>query len=495
MTVRVRLAPSPTGYMHIGTLRNAIYNYVFAKQNNGVFYVRIEDTDMDRMVTGAYESLLEGLKWSGMNYTEGPDIGGPYAPYIQTERSKRHIEVAMELIERGHAYYCFCTKTELEEMRKMQEARGLPPQYDRRYRDFPIDQAKEWVAEGKEYVVRLKMPLTGDLICDDIVRGKVKFPAKDLDDCILLKSSGVSTYHLAAMVDDHDQGTTHIIRSEEWLPSIAKHQYLFQAMDWEAPKFAHLPLILNEDRTKMSKRKGDVSLDSYIQKGYLKEALINFLSLLGWTHPEQKEVFDIDELIRVFDLGKIHKAGAIFKLEKLNWINGQHIRMQNPENLMTLIIEHGTSFGYIADFTNHIEINGNKVDKDTFLKIIQHSQSKLTLLPEISEQMTWYFDTELHFSKDLFVHEKMQVTHQGARDALIRISSELESMNDWHLELLKEKLFALGATLGLSNGQLLWPLRVALSGLPVSPGAFELADILGKEETLRRIGHALKKLE
>ncbi|MFN7160494.1 MAG: glutamate--tRNA ligase [Candidatus Gracilibacteria bacterium] len=491
--VRTRLAPSPTGFLHIGTARTAIYNYLIAKQSGGQFILRIEDTDQGRYVEGATEAIFEGLKWLGLIYDEGPDVGGPFAPYIQTERLKRHKEAADELIQNGHAYRCFCTPERLTELREIQKLKKLPPAYDRKCRSLSQEEIDAHLSNGDTFTIRLKMPLEGEIICEDAIRGKISFPAKDIDDPILLKTDGYPTYHLAAIIDDHDMEITHVIRTEEWLPSYPKHAYLYTCFGWEQPVYLHGPLVLNDDRSKMSKRKGDVALSSYIKKGYLKEALINFLVLLGWSGPNDKEFWTIEELIESFDFTKVHKSGAIFKPEKLDFFNAHYIRQKSVEELTEILIEYLATNDLLEekdDVTLLLKGSLNiEVSRAVFELMVRHGQGRLVTLSDFFPALGMYFKKEMQYAPELLTNEKMKTDINTAKQSIDLLVTTLEAFpnEDWELDKLKNHLLATIAENGMKNGQVLWPMRSALTGETQSPGAFEVAEILGKEETLKRL--------
>ena len=335
---KVRFAPSPTGYLHVGGLRTALYNYLFAKKNNGTFVLRIEDTDRNRYVEGAVENLIKALNWAGLNYDEGPEIGGNYGPYLQSERLDIYKKHADELIEKGKAYYCFCTPERLKELKEEQEKQKLPQaKYDKHCIHLSKDEVDKNLAAGIPKVVRLNVEENQTIQFDDIVRDHVEFESNNVDDQVLIKSDSFPTYHLANVVDDHLMRITHVIRGEEWLSSTPKHVLLYDAFGWERPVFAHLPLLLNPDRSKLSKRQGDVAVEDYRDKGFLKEALINFVALLGWNAGDDKEYYYMDELINSFSLERVNKAGAVFDLQKLNWLNAEHLRKKSNEELINLL--------------------------------------------------------------------------------------------------------------------------------------------------------------
>ncbi len=332
--IRVRFAPSPTGYLHVGGLRTALYNFLFARKSGGKFILRIEDTDRARFVEGAVENLISTLRWAGLEYDEGPGIGGEFGPYVQSERTeiyKKHIDL---LIENGTAYRCFCTPERLDQMRKAHDLNRGIPKYDRTCLRLSEKEIQDNVAEGKKFVVRMKVPDSTMVRFSDIIRGEVEFSSEQIDDQVLIKSDGYPTYHLANVVDDHLMQISHVIRGEEWLSSTPKHVLLYQFFGWDMPQFAHLPLLLNPDRSKLSKRQGDVAVEDYRAKGYLNEALVNFIALLGWNPGDDREIFAIDELEKEFSLEKVNKAGAIFNFEKLNWLNFQHLRRKSDDEVV-----------------------------------------------------------------------------------------------------------------------------------------------------------------
>jgi len=334
-TVRVRFAPSPTGYLHIGGLRTALYNYLFAKKHNGSFILRIEDTDRNRYVEGAVENLINALKWCGINYDEGPEIGGQFGPYLQSQRLEEYKKYAKKLIANGNAYYCFCTPDRLEKLREEQQKLKLPQaKYDKHCLSLSQKEIDQNLSNNLQHVIRLDVKSNVKINFDDMIREHVEFDGSSVDDQVLIKSDGYPTYHLANVVDDHLMGITHVIRGEEWLSSTPKHVLLYDALNWQRPVFAHLPLLLNPDRSKLSKRQGDVAVEDYKAKGYLKEALINFVALLGWNAGDDKEFYLIDELVENFSLERVNKSGAVFDIEKLNWLNAEHLRMKSNEELL-----------------------------------------------------------------------------------------------------------------------------------------------------------------
>jgi len=473
--IRTRFAPSPTGYLHIGGLRTALYSYLFAKQSDGQFILRLEDTDQKRFVADAAQAIYDGLKWAGINYDEGPDIGGAYAPYIQSQRLDLYKKYAQELIDKDLAYYCFCDEKTLEEMRAEQSARKLAPKYDRRCQKLTAEEIKEKIKNGVPYVIRMKLPENRIIEFNDLVRGKISYNTNDLDDQVLLKADGFPTYHLALVVDDHLMEITHVTRTEEWLPSTPKHILLYEYFGWSAPQWAHLPLLLNADKTKMSKRKGDVAVGDYIKKGYLPEALINYLAFLGWNPASEKEIYSMEELLKDFKLEKVHKAGAVFNLEKLDWYNGYYLR-QLPEKEL------------LEKFRPYLPKN-NAFSDEQVKKMLNLEKERSSNLTAIAESLAFYFklpdyDKNILRWKEM-AEEELKKSLEASQKIIEKIPNE-----SFNKETLSEEL--LKGTANFKNrGELLWPLRVALSGQKNSPPPFDIAEILGKEESLARIKIAL----
>ncbi|MFA6528678.1 MAG: glutamate--tRNA ligase [Candidatus Gracilibacteria bacterium] len=489
-----RFAPSPTGFLHIGSLRTALYSYLFAKQNKGKFILRIEDTDQKRYVEGATESLIHTLSWFGLDYDEGPELidgkiieKGENGPYFQSARTAIYKKYAEELLEKGHAYRCFCTAERLEQMRTDQTAKKLAPMYDRACLYLSPEEIEKKMKNGEKYVIRQKMSYEQKITFEDTIRGHMEFDSKNIDDQVLIKSDGFPTYHLANVVDDHLMGVTHVIRGEEWLPSTPKHIALYQALGWQHPIFAHLPLLLNPDKTKLSKRQGDVAAEDYIKKGYLKEAIINFIALLGWNPGTTEEFFTLRDLIEKFSIERVQKAGAVFNLEKLNWLNAHYIRQKSPEELAKLITPT------LPDWFEKSPYKNNKY----LLKTIKIIQTRLETLAQASELLKFFFVPEVEFNHDLLLNEKMKVDAPTAKLVLEESLRALKALpeNDFETEeKIKTSLMEVIQKLNLKNGQVLWPLRVALTGEQYSPGAFEVISGLGKEISLKRIQTYIDKL-
>ncbi|MFA5174867.1 MAG: glutamate--tRNA ligase [Patescibacteria group bacterium] len=499
MTI-TRFAPSPTGYLHIGGLRTALYSYLIAKQNNGKFLLRIEDTDRERFVADGVLNILKSLYWAGIIPDEGVKLDcesivgecaatqeGDRGPYIQSERLEIYQKYADELIEKGFAYYCFCAQERLEELRKKQQENKQATGYDGHCREIDIKEAKNKIANGEKYVVRMKMPKNGVTIFQDLIRGEVSFKNELVDDQIILKSDGFPTYHLAVVVDDHLMGITHIIRGEEWLSSVPKHIQLYKYFGWEPPKFAHLPLLLNSDKSKLSKRQGDVSVSDYIKKGYLPEALINFVAFLGWNPGGEKELFSLDEFAKEFSLEKVGKAGAVFNPQKLDWYNQQYIRRLAPREFVARALP------FLADgklFTEpKIE---NEEHEKRLEKILGLERERITTLSELPEMIRFAFELP-DYESELLVWKKSSA--EEAKSALSEVKEYLNkfSVQEWTKNNLEQKTGEWIKEKGYGNGVVLWPLRVSLSGQKDSPGPFEIMDALGKEESIIRLETAIAK--
>lgn len=477
--VRTRFAPSPTGFLHVGGLRTALYSYLFAKQNGGQFILRLEDTDMKRYVEGAAEAIYSGLKWAGIDYNEGPDKEGEFGPYIQSQRLEIYKKHALELVQKDFAYYCFCNEETLKQMREEQAARKLAPKYDRRCQKLSKEEIEEKLKSGAPHVIRMKIPEGRKIEFEDIVRGKISYNSDELDDQVLLKSDGYPTYHLAVVVDDRLMQISHVTRTEEWLPSTPKHILLYEYFGWEKPQFAHLPMLLNKDKTKMSKRKGDVAVEDYIKKGYLPEAMVNYLALLGWNPGTEQELFTMEELIKQFDLFKVHKAGAVFDLEKLNWFNSQYLRKLSEQELL----EKMRSFlSEIKDFS-----------EEQIIKMLNLEKERSATLSAMGESVKFYFELP-DYPKNLLRWKEMP--DEQILDSLETSKKIISDTNEQSFTAQNLSEVFLEETKKFpSKGDLLWPLRAALSGQKNSPPPFDILEILGKEESLKRIEVAIHKFK
>lgn len=480
--IRLRLAPSPTGFLHLGNLRTALFGYLLAKKWDGSFILRIEDTDEKRFVAGAIDSLIKTFNYLGINFDEGPEQGGDYGPYTQSQRLDIYQAKAEELIEKGEAYYCFATAEELEEMRQAQISRHEPPRYDRRYRDLPLAEAKQRIAQGESYVIRHKMPLSGAITVQDELRGEISFQTEQLEDYVLLKSDGYPTYQLASVIDDHLMEISHVTRGEEWIPSLPKNILLYKAFGWEPPIFIHLPLILNKTGGKLSKRQGDVFVEDYFKKGYLKEALINFCALLGWHPKDETEFFSLNELEKIFDINSIGISPAIFDQEKLDFLNGYYIRKLSIDELLALT----------KPFLNNLLLNTdqNKKEDNFIKKVIALEQPRLKNLAEIEDSTAFFFSKKLDYTKDLLIWKNL--TDNEIKINLDQLAGKLSTIKDnsWELKNIEDIIVNWLKNDNKKLGDYLWPMRVALSGLKASPSPFEIASVIGKKETLEKIAHA-----
>lgn len=488
MTIRTRFAPSPTGYLHVGGLRTALYAYCFAKQSKGKFVLRIEDTDRERFVADGMHNILKSLYWAGLIPDEGVmfdkdekiiqkgDCGGSY---IQSERLDIYQKYSDELIENGHAYHCFCSTERLEEMRKFQQLNKLPTGYDGRCRDIDPAEAKKRALAGEKHVIRMKMPKEGETVFNDLVRGEVRFKNELIDDQVIVKSDGFPTYHLAVVVDDHFMQISHIIRGEEWLPSVPKHLQLYKYFGWEVPEMAHLPLILNPDKSKLSKRQGDVAVEDYIKKGYLKEAIINFVAFLGWNPGDERELFTLQELVKEFDIAKVAKAGAVFNLQKLDWFNKEYMKKLSDEELVNLARPFFAASGVEPG-----------ADDKQLAKVISLERERVTTLAELPAALSFVFKLP-DYDAGLLVWKKS--SSEELRKVLPELREFLSGLKYWDKEKLEKKVGEWIKDSGYTNGAVLWPMRVALSGQENSPGPFEIAEVLGKDETLARLDGAIGK--
>jgi glutamyl-tRNA synthetase len=475
--IRLRFAPSPTGFLHIGSLRAALFGYLLAKSWGGKFLLRVEDTDQKREVEGATEKLIEVLEKMGIKFDEGPHLGGKYGPYIQTERQQLYNKYAAELLEKGEAYRCFCTEERLTEMRTAQEAAKQPPRYDRLCRDLNPEESALRAKNGEQFVIRQKMPLSGEVAVYDEIRGEVKFPAAGLDDQVLIKSNGIPTYQFANVIDDHLMEISHVTRGDEWLASYPKNILLYQDFSWTPPKFIHMPLILNkEGGGKLSKRKGDVFVEDFLNKGYLPEALINFCVLLGWHPKNDKEIFSLSELEKEFSLEGMGASPAVFDTEKLDYLNGYYIRQKSNSELAALC-------------SPFLEAAGFKSDK-RLEKFVALGKDRMKKLADAPEFLGFFFKLP-EYDKQLLLFKQM--TPAQAKENLQALSDLLAAVgpDDWEKEKLETLTLNWIKERGGKNGDYLWPLRYALSGQKNSPGPLEIAWALGKEETLARIAKAI----
>ncbi|MEK7545719.1 MAG: glutamate--tRNA ligase [Patescibacteria group bacterium] len=503
-SVRVRFAPSPTGRMHIGNFRSALYNYLFARKHGGVFFVRIEDTDRSRLVDNGVENILRTLASMGISYEEGPFLNedgsvvqrGSMGPYVQSERLEIYRARIEQLLENGDAYPCFCTPERLDALRTEQEAMKKPTGYDRRCRTLSADETRSRIISGERHVVRAKMPDEGETEFHDAVRGPVKFRHDLLDDYVLLKGDGYPTYHLANVIDDHMMETTHVIRGEEWLSSTPKHLLLYKAFGWTPPQFAHMPLLLNPDRSKLSKRQGDVAVEDYLANGYLPEALINFVALLGWNPSDEKEIYELRELIDAFELKDINSAGAVFNREKLDWLNGKYLRMMPIERLAERAAPFLERAGLVTKESDgwRVARGGEKLTIEDIGRIVSLERERVKTLAELPEAVSFLLEDVLEYPAESLRWKGQPIGEALARlDALLEVVGAMDEA-DFTPKDAEERVKSLITGNGWGNGDTLWPLRVALSGREKSPGPFEIMSVLGKMKVIRRLEAAKNRL-
>lgn len=488
--VRVRFAPSPTGYLHIGGLRTALYNYLFARHNKGKFILRIEDTDRSRYVEGAIENLVNSLKWAGIEIDEGVDVldgkiiqKGDNGPYIQSERLDIYRKYVDELIENGYAYYCFCSKERLDKVREEQKINGLIPRYDGFCRNLDMKEAKERIANGEEYVVRLKLPHDRDIQFHDLVRGDITINTSDLDDQVLLKSDGFPTYHLAVVVDDHLMNITHVVRGEEWLPSAPKHVYLYEAFGWEKPIYVHLPTVLNKDRKKLSKRQGDVSVEDFRASGYLPDGLINYLALVGWSPEGTEEILSMEEMIEQFSFDRVSKTGGIFDKDKLDWVNGHYIRNTSAENITDLAIPYLKEAGLITDSDVSERYNW-------IVAMVSTVQESISTLKEVVDKVQIFFGDEVELENE----EVLEVLKgEQVPELFEALKAELDEITEIDEEFAKGLMKRIQKKTGIKGKNLYMPVRSALTGNLHGPELVNIIFVLGKQNILNRIQYVENK--
>jgi glutamyl-tRNA synthetase len=484
MTVRTRFAPSPTGYMHLGGLRTALYTYLFAKKSNGRFILRIEDTDQERYVEGAVEGIYRSLHLAGLTYDEGPDVGGEYGPYTQSERKGLYKPYAEELVGKGGAYYCFCPKERLDTLRGEYEGRGETFKYDKHCLHLPEAEVRARIAAGEPYVIRQNMPTEGMAGFDDAIFGHIEAEYATLDDTVLVKSDGMPTYNFANVVDDHTMGITHVVRGAEYLSSTPKYNHLYRTFGWDIPVYIHLStvdIIANGARRKLSKRKGDPTFEDLLTAGYLIDAIVNYIALLGWNPGTNQEMFTLPELIEAFSLEGLSKSPSIFDIEKLRWFNAEYARK------MSLGDFHAAVLPWIAD-----AIDVNRFDTMRMAELVQ---PRTELFSELAAKVDFLMAMP-EYDTAIFENKKMKCTKETAPDMLRAVRPVLEALQDWSEAGIHDAVMALIVQLGVKNGQMLWPLRIAISGRESTPGgAFEIACLLGRDETLKRLDKSIQLLD
>lgn len=473
MTIRTRIAPSPTGFPHVGTAYIALFNLCFAKQHGGEFILRIEDTDQLRSTPESEKMILDSLRWLGLNWSEGPDIGGKHAPYRQSERMDIYKKYALELVEKGHAFYCFATAEELDQMRAEQQARGETPKYDGRGLLLSEDEVKQRLANGEPHVIRMKVPTEGVCKFNDMLRGEVEIPWSQVDMQILLKTDGLPTYHLANVVDDHLMEITHVIRGEEWIPSAPKHQLLYQYFGWQMPVLCHMPLLRNPDKSKLSKRKNPTSINYYKDIGVLPEALLNYLGRMGWSMPDEREIFSLNEMIEHFDIQRVSLGGPIFDVDKLHWLNGQYIKNMSPENLLNTLLSWQGS-------------------RDKLLDIVTAIQPRINLLSEAVNWSAFYFNHMPNITAEQF--ESKKLTPEQVRQSLQFAIWRLESLFTWNNDTVSKTLMDLANQMGVKLRDFMPTFFIAIAGSTSSTPVMQSMVTIGPDVTFARLRHALNIL-
>ena len=482
--VRVRYAPSPTGFPHVGNIRTALFNWLYARHTGGKFIVRIEDTDTARTVPGSLEAILDSLRWLGLDWDEGPEVGGDYGPYVQSQRLETYKKIAEKLIAEGFAYRCYCTSERLEAMRTEQTANKQTPGYDRHCRNLSAVERQKLEASGDSSVIRFKTPLDGRTIFQDMLRGEVAFENSTVDDFVLLKTDGFPVYHLANVIDDHLMDISHVLRAEEWLSSTPKHVMLYNALKFDPPQFAHMPLILGPDRSKLSKRHGAATLTEYRDQGYLQETMLNFLALLGWSLDDKNEIFSRQQLVDIFSLERVSRTAGIFNKEKLDWLNGMYIRTLPVDDLTARVLPFMEKY-LPPDVRRPLDINYVR-------QIMPLIRERIVTLKDAAAYADFFFLDNLEYDSVQLVGKKM--TAEAVLTALKGAETELSALEDFNPAVLEDTLRHLADELGIKTGELFNPLRVATTARDAAPPLFETMAVLGQARCLKRINAALAKL-
>lgn len=478
--VRVRFAPSPTGYLHIGGARTALFNWLFARKMGGKLILRIEDTDTERLKEDSVSQILTSLKWLGLNWDEGPEVGGDCGPYYQSERRELYAKYAQQLLDEGKAYYCFCTAADLEAEREKQRAAKQPFRYARTCRDLNPAEAKARVAAGEPYSVRIKIPLEGSITVHDLIHGDVTFNMDQFDDFVIVKSNGMPTYNFAVVVDDHLMGMTHVLRAEEHLSNTPKQLLIYEALGFEPPKFGHMPMILAPDRSKLSKRHGATSVEEFRAQGYLPEAIVNYLTLLGWGPGDEREIFTLEETVKLFELEQMSKKAAVYDTKKLTWMNGQYL----SELPLEKILPEAATFFIKDGLVNEQWLADNK---EYFARLVDTVRVRVKTLQEVADAAVYFFkDLDGYDEKGVSKHFKPE-----AAGLLEKCLAGLEADTVFDLASTEAVYNKVAADNGLSLGKVIHPTRLALTGRTVSPGMFDVMVLLGKEKTLARIRQAI----
>lgn len=477
--VRTRFAPSPTGYMHLGNLRSALYTYLYAKKHGGKFILRIEDTDQSRYVEGAVDVIYNTLRDIGMLWDEGPDVGGAYGPYVQSERKAMYKPYAEQLVKAGKAYYCFCTNEELDARREESSQKGEVWKYDKHCLHLSPEEVQKRIAAGEPHVIRQNVPLTGEASFDDVLYGHIAVDCAELDDMVLIKADGMPTYNFANVIDDHTMAITHVMRGNEYLASTPKYNLLYEAFGWEKPVYIHMTPIMRDQTHKLSKRDGDAYYEDYLKKGYLKEAIVNYVALLGWNPGDEREFFTLDELKEAFDVTGMSKSPAIFDVNKLTWMNAEYVRKLTPEEFTRHAMPYYEQAGIAG------------MDKDILCRILQPRTEIFTQIPEVVD----FLIALPEYDAELFTNKKSKTDSVVSAEVLDFVIPALEALPQWTEEALHETLLGMAEAREMKNGTLLWPVRIALAGKLVTPGgAIEIATLLGREESLRRLKFGRTKL-
>ena len=479
--VRTRFAPSPTGRMHVGNLRTALYTYLIAKHEDGDFILRIEDTDQERFQEGAVDIIYRTLEKTGLIHDEGPDKDGGCGPYVQSERCRQgiYMKYAKQLIEQGDAYYCFCDKERLEGLKQVVAGKEISV-YDKHCLHLSKEEIQANLDAGKPYVIRINMPTEGTTTFHDVIYGDITVNNEELDDMILIKSDGFPTYNFANVIDDHLMGITHVVRGNEYLSSAPKYNRLYEAFGWEVPEYIHCPLITNEEHKKLSKRSGHSSYEDLIEQGFLSEAVVNYVALLGWSPAEDREIYSLPELVKAFDYRRINKSPAVFDIVKLKWMNGEYIKAMDPEKFYEM------AKPYIQQ-TIHRDLD--------LRKIAGMVQTRIEYFPDIAPLID-FFEKVPEYDPSMYRHKKMKTTEESSLTVMKEVLPVLEAQDDYTNDALYERLLAFAQEKGYKNGQVMWPIRTALSGKQMTPaGATEILEVLGKEESIRRIQNGIALLE
>ena len=483
MTVRLRYAPSPTGDPHVGNIRTALWTWLHARRYGGVFAVRIEDTDQARLVPGARERILDSLTWLGIDWDEGPDIGGPFEPYVQSERLDRYAEASEQLLASGHAYRCFCTPEDLTAMRDAQRAAGTPPGYDGRCRELPREQSEARAASGESHVVRFAMPREGTTTFEDLLRGEITYQNRLLDDFVMLKSDGYPTYHLAHVVDDHAMLITHVTRAEEWIPSTPRHVRLFEALDYPVPIYVHTPVILGPDGGKLSKRHGAKSVLEYADEGYLPEAVFNFLAIVGWSPDGETEILERSRMIEAFDLADLAVHPAAFDATKLEWMNGVYMRATPEDELSELFAKR-----LERDLPAEVP---RPLDRALVEEVTPLVRERVKLLSDVAPLVDFLFVADIDTPPaEVLLGKPYRNRPDAAARALAAVVEALEGLEEWEAEQLEARLREVAAELGEKAGDLFMLCRVAVTGKPVTPPLFETMALVGDDRCLERLRRA-----